>query len=272
MSTTAGGVGTAVLEVGPSEARALLARNAHNRHLRPTHVHALADAMRRGEWELNGESIKLAADGALLDGQHRLAAVVESGRTIATLVVTGLPVETQETMDTGRRRRLADLLTIRDVPYAHSTAATLTALHRFEATARFDASTTPTPAQALAMLEARPELETSVRLARRLTREIGGPTGVFAALHHVFRQRDADAADAFFANLMTGANLAPDDPILHLRRQVSRTRKDRSYAQRPNHVAALTIKAFNLWRARKRVEVLAYKGSGATPEAFPRIT
>src|ERR1700761_996246 len=91
-----------VERLSPKSAKALLKGNVHNRNLRKARVSSLAEAMKRGEWELNGESIKVAEDGSLLDGQHRLQAVVESGKSIQVLVVRNLPSDAQDTVDTGR--------------------------------------------------------------------------------------------------------------------------------------------------------------------------
>lgn len=255
--------------VTPTGARAILRGNRHNRNMRPPRVRELAGAMQRGEWELNGETIKIASDGTLLDGQHRLAAVIESGVAIETVVMRGLPPEAQETVDTGRRRRVADVLTIAGYPDAHALAAALNVLHRYRTGQRIDFSraAAPTPQQALSLLEEAPEIIDSVRVARRVTKEIGGPIGVFAALHCVFHEIYPAEANEFFARLEDGVELQRGDPIWHLRRHVLRPRVDRSYAQSPMHVTALTIKAFNLRRTRRSIDLLSYKAT----ERFPEI-
>lgn len=260
----------AVVErITPKAARDLLAHNGHNRNLRMPRVKELSGAMRRGEWELNGETIKVARDETLLDGQHRLQAIVDSGVTISTVVVRGLPTIAQDTVDTGRRRRLADTLTLAKHPDANALAATLNVLHRHRHEQRIDFSrrTAPTPQQALALLDANPAIHQSVRVARRVTKKIGGPVGVFGALHFEFRLVDADSAGTFFECLENGAELSRSDPALHLRDHVMRPRSDRTYAQLPFHIAALTIKAFNLRRAGCGVAVLSFK----TDEGFPTI-
>ena len=43
--------------------------------------------MRNGLWELNGAAIVIDEFGNLIDGQHRLSAVVESGTTQQFVVV-----------------------------------------------------------------------------------------------------------------------------------------------------------------------------------------
>jgi hypothetical protein len=258
-----------VEQIAPTKARRLLRQNRHNRNLRALRVKELAGAMRRGEWDLNGETIKIAQDGTLLDGQHRLQAVIDSGVTIETVVVRGLPLSAQDTVDTGRRRRLADMLALEGHSDPNTLAAALNALHRHRNELRLDGArrTAPTPQQALALIAATPGIFDSVRAARRVNKKIGGPIGVFAALHCEFCQADPSASEQFFEQLEDGADLSSGDPLLHLRNHLISPRKDRSYAQQPFHIAALMIKAFNLRRAGQTVEVLAYKRT----EGFPTI-
>lgn len=103
----------AVMKIGPYEANAMLNRNYDgNRHIRESKVNELANMMLRGQYMLNGESIIIHEDGTLLDGQHRLAAVVKSGVSVDFLIVTirgdkkGLYV----TMDNGTKRIPADFI------------------------------------------------------------------------------------------------------------------------------------------------------------------
>lgn len=98
--------------VSPERARTLLGRNEGNRQRRPSTVSHYADQMRRGEWQETHQPLAFDEDGNLIDGQHRLAAVIESnvglwfwcctytGRKLAT----GLPIDLQA------RRTAADIL------------------------------------------------------------------------------------------------------------------------------------------------------------------
>jgi hypothetical protein len=259
----------AVEHISPDVARALLADNDHNRNMRPPRVAQLAEAMKRGEWELNGETIKIAADGTLLDGQHRLQAVVESGIGIDTLVMRGLPFAAQDTVDTGRRRRLADVLAIEGLADSHALGAAVSMLHRFRTGQRIDYAhgSAPSAQQALELIGTDPGIQDSVRKARRVTKAVGGPIGVFSALHYLFLEIDPGPADEFFDRLADGVELAEGDPALHLRNQLARPRVDRNYAQSPYNIAALTIKAFNLRRAERSIELLSFRAN----EKFPSI-
>ena len=68
--------------ITPKLAEKWMEANKNNRPLRRSLVGRYAGAIRRGQWELNGESIKFDEDGVLFDGQHRLAAVVEANKPI----------------------------------------------------------------------------------------------------------------------------------------------------------------------------------------------
>lgn len=46
--------------------------------------------MQDGKWKLNGKTICFDRTGRLLNGQHRLSAVVRSGVSLTTVVVRGL--------------------------------------------------------------------------------------------------------------------------------------------------------------------------------------
>ncbi len=263
-------------KITPEMAERLLAANRRNRNLRKAWVEKLADMMSNREWAFTGETIKLTEDGTLLDGQHRLAAVVASGVAIQAVVVRGLPIEAQDTVDVGRGRRLADVLAIEGYTDANALAATINFYHRYRTREREPnppprldnwRGSAPTPQQALALIDEVPQLRESVRRARRLTKEIGGPLGVFAALHSVFQEIDPSATARFFDELEIGAELQRGDPVLHLRNQIMRPRRDRHYAHTPYYAAAITIKAFNYRRADKKIDLLSFRANERFPMA-----
>ena len=102
-----------IVEITPEIASELLKRNHSNRRLSNRTVRELASAIKRGEYQLNGEAIKLDTEGNLLDGQHRLTAVVQSDRPIRSYMICGLAHEVFKTIDTGKRRNNADTLSLK---------------------------------------------------------------------------------------------------------------------------------------------------------------
>ena len=84
---------------------------------------AYAADMGDGHWQFNGEAVKFAGDGSLLDGQHRLAAIIEADVVLPLLVVRGLASSAQETVDGGAKRKFSDVLKLRGEPNADHLAA-----------------------------------------------------------------------------------------------------------------------------------------------------
>jgi hypothetical protein len=263
-----------VVTVTPEMARAWLEKNTHNRVLARKNVDQLAGAIRRGEWSMNGESVKFSASGMLLDGQHRLAAVVTAKQPIVTLVVRGLDRAAQETIDTGKKRTLPDVLKLRGEQYATILAAALNVVHRIRGgQMNRGAAAYPTAQQALALLEQHPTIRAHIKTGRYLNDRLRYPAGLGCGLAYLFHQDAPADADSFLTSLITGERLAEGSPILLLRRQLERR------AMRPTHderermevVAAWTIKGWNAWRAGVPLQRISWIGGGSQPEPFPQI-
>ena len=103
------------IEINPEKASEMLARNyGNNRKVRKVWVASLATMMKNGEFvSQNGETLIIDDYGTLYDGQHRLQAVIESGKTYVFDVAV-ISHEIAEaaflTIDNGTRRLTADYL------------------------------------------------------------------------------------------------------------------------------------------------------------------
>ena len=76
--------------VTPEMAKAWLNKTSQTtRVLSQPHVGLLAGVLWEGHWERSRENIILTASGQVLDGQHRLQAIVESGVAAYSLVAIG---------------------------------------------------------------------------------------------------------------------------------------------------------------------------------------
>lgn len=95
--------------INPEIAREMLKCNTHNLPVRRMHVDYLASEMASGRWQLTHQGI--AFDGnTLVDGQHRLLAVIQSGKTIEAWVFGNVPIGVQALIDKGRIRSVGDEL------------------------------------------------------------------------------------------------------------------------------------------------------------------
>jgi len=104
----------------PEWASRILERNTHNRSVRPAVVRQIASDMACGRWLLTPQTVSVASDGTLLDGQHRLMAIVQSGQAVQMMLATDCPSECFAAIDTGQSRTPGDILKIEGVSnYTH---------------------------------------------------------------------------------------------------------------------------------------------------------
>lgn len=131
--------------VTPQMAAELLEKNVKNRNVSKRQVAFLKNEILTGRFVFNGESIIIAEDGTLLDGQHRLIAVVEANLPIETVLIRDVPKEAQKTIDVGNSRTAANVMSMEDVknPTAVATGIRMI-LTGFEAKSRGGGRTSTT--------------------------------------------------------------------------------------------------------------------------------
>lgn len=258
-----------VVEITQALAEKWLDENTHNRNLRENAVEAYARDMEAGNWAENGESIKFAEDGTLLDGQHRLWAIAQSGVTVRMLVVTGLVGQAQETMDNGRKRSLADALHLRGETNSSVLGSVLRrGLMWTQGMHRNTGAYTPTNTECLSFLAAHPETRNSTQIAVSLRKQSKLPASVLGLTHWVFTGIDAEDATWFFERLGTGAGLTQYHPVWTLRKRSADI--DLGPGRVPEDMLlALVIKAWNAYRDGREIKLLQFRPGGANPEKFP---
>lgn len=114
-----------IVQVTPEMAKKWLEQNISNRPLRPNLIKLYGDAILNGEWLLTAEPVcfcnpytdpatKEKHGETLMEGQHRLAAIVQTGRTIPMTVWWGCDFGEFNVLGQGRRRTIADILYLTD--------------------------------------------------------------------------------------------------------------------------------------------------------------
>jgi hypothetical protein len=116
---------TTIEKITPSLAKAYLDANTMNRPVRETHIAKLAHDMASGNYHSNGATIVFNGDGTLLDGQHRLMAIVESGVSIEMLVVRGVAKAAMKTIDANISRKASDVAQMMGHTSAHQLVGTV---------------------------------------------------------------------------------------------------------------------------------------------------
>lgn len=257
----------------PEMAAQLLKNNVANRPMRARYVLNLAKAMRRGEWELNGDSIRVSHSGRLLDGQHRCAAVVESGITIQTILVTGLADDVFATIDRGLGRTTSDTLSIRGETNSAVLASITRLLHIYTLSGdpyNGNPEHHPTTKQQIELLEAHPCLHDSARWiasSKWCRKYISASLAGFC--HFVFTKKDAVTSKTFFAELETGIGMGAGSPVLLLRNRLTDSHSSKDKLS-PKYRAGLIFKAFKLYRDGATIKYLRVRteGDGAEKDIF----
>jgi hypothetical protein len=150
-----------VQAITPAKAEEWLHANTHNRPVSARTVEGFAEAMRRGEWKVTHQGIAFDTTGALVDGQHRLAAIVQAGMPVEMTVFTQVEPDGFDVLDTGKKRNAADVLAIEGEKSSMMLAAMVRIVWLFENRADRSwsgGSATPTNHQILQTLENHPDV------------------------------------------------------------------------------------------------------------------
>lgn len=223
------------VEVTPEQAEKWLAANLANRTVRTARVREYATAMREGRWLYTADPIRFDEDGRLIDGQHRLMAVVKAGLPVEMHVVRGLAREAQDAVDTGAARTASDQLKVRGFKHGPQLAATIPIVNWLLKDGGFAASYSRD--DVVYWVGVHEGLDQVVDLAVRNRNLLPAQLAPYAATHYAARRQASDpaTADTFFVEqLVETIGLTSGAPALAARRYLLGLREDK----RPNNKAA----------------------------------
>lgn len=106
---------TELIKITPEKAKQLLKKNKKNRPVSQKRVKYYATLMEEGKWHTTHQGIAVSKSGIIIDGQHRLIAVVESGVTVMMNVTTGVEEETFKYVDVGYTRTTSNIFAIEGI-------------------------------------------------------------------------------------------------------------------------------------------------------------
>ena len=266
--------------------------NTHNRNVRRRQIDQLRAVILKGEWIINGETVKFDWDGRLMDGQHRLEAIVRADHAEYCFVVRNLDPKAQETIDVGMGRTAGDVITLRGLKYGQNLGTAGRFLWNLLSYGTFaDGRLRPTHTEVADLVTSIEGVEDYARQAMLLYGKTGLRPGVGTALMVLLREASqnlppqlwqddvlgdepVDKAEEFFRRLERGTGFISDhDPVLRLRETLQRLRNLPKGSERPRSwvLAALTIKAWNAFVEGTEVQQLRYRRGGPQAESFPSI-
>lgn len=268
----------AIEEITPAVAKQWLGINHRNRRLSNPTVTRLAGVILRGEWmEDCTDAIGLDTDEGVVNGQHRLNAIIEADRTVHALVLRNVNPDVIKIIDQGMHRTFAQLLDMNGHDYPTIIAGAVDWIYKM--TNDYERST-PTAAKAtvpqlLDVFNEHPNVANSLDPAYSAWQKTRVDRSMLTAYHYAFATADPDLADLFFEQLATGIGVGADTPVYTLReRYLAEQAKADGKKEQKYVLAAWLVKA---WEATRRAETmtarqLRWVKSGPRAEAFPKVS
>lgn len=245
--------------ITPSVAQAYLMKNQKNRSINSGKVRQYAQAMKNGKWMLNGETIVFDEDGNLLNGQHRLSAVVMANVPVKMLVVRNAASDTFATFDTGRNRRIEDVLSIEGHKNAKIMGTAARAFYTIENKSIDGKGITNSILLDVVQKNKNIVAWTDIYASKRPA--IG--TQLVGVLAVIEKYHGYEIADDFYQKAGLGIGLSPDEPEFMLRDKLLSTKFGTTISKRIE--LAYMIKTVNARITGKFFKILRYSSDEAVP-------
>lgn len=279
-SMTAGNITVTYELITPNLARELLEGNTHNRSVNQKRIRELAELHGTPFWKETGDPIRITDDGILVDGQHRLLAIAQSGVPVHYFIMRGVDLTAQEVIDTGSRRTLASMLQTRQEKNRTTLASAIKVIYHWEHGGRSADGLDSVPINVLLhFYDKNPGIKDIARRTLRVNQAIHGGSAAIALTMWLFDHIDGEDASHFWEKLKSEYDHTEGDPISTLRKALLRDAGEasanraavgnRSSLRGQTWRAAVIIKAWNAYRRGEQVYRLQFSPGGSRPEKFP---
>ncbi len=261
-----------LVTVTPDMALEMLEKNTMNRNIDQKRVDKYARDMKSGRWVLNGTTIVFADDGTLLDGQHRLWAIVEADVPIQLLIVYNADKDSIVTMDIGKIRTASNIMQIERS--AHSvTAAMLTKLLWLHE--NVDRNLAPKTCRMNVSNddlrkfynECKDKIECAANIAEHGAHHFVKSHMALAFCVIGCRTAYHDKLESFFETLKTGSNIGTKHPIMTLRNRLLENRMGVRELSVQETLAAY-IRVWNAFVRGKDLTVIRWNATEPMPEVI----
>lgn len=266
------------VEFTPELAAEFLRINGKNRPVRLRIVREYANQMKLGKWTFTGDVIRVSKTGLILDGQHRLMAVVESQTTQTWNLQTGLPDAVFDQIDIGAGRTASDAVAVKGIKnytVISGAAKLIMAYTNGQVKAQAQGGKAYekfTNHQIIEFLEKEVDMdlmEEAAGIGNKCAYRAKWYSGsTYAAFYYLFALKDRDAAILFFELLTTGENISANSfSMLFLLRNKLINIASSNTMFRTVDKYALLIKAWNAFRKGREIKQLSWQPK----EDFPVI-
>lgn len=264
--------------VTPAMAKILLGGNLKNRPKNNRNFKRLCAQLRAGKWKVNGSTITLSRHWQLLDGQHRLFAIIETGISALCIIGFGFDPHAFATLDQGAKRTNADNLAIAGFANPKLLASVIGVYQAVKnGSVVNNKARAIDPDESVKIASTTPYLHPAVKQAGDYHRQ--GARFVSKALIGGLMARGMEInkrAAAKFFDFLLNDNCRGKRPaaIQKVRLKLMQDSMDKSKSTNATHVAAVIIKGWNAYRQGKTLRsakyVPAHTVDGVTVgESFP---
>lgn len=237
------------------------------RPLNEERVKVLSNEILAGKWKVNGDSIRFNCDGRILDGQHRLSAVIRADAPIEAFVIFGLSSDVFDTIDVGAKRSCADVLAMVGEKNTTTLAAAVAIAEQYCTEENIGNHAIKTN-EILDVLQKHVKIKNSMYLAKsKEARNAPVPVSCMVGIHYLVSKLDEEKANEFFQKIVSGTDLEAQNPVLMLRNLIFNTKISAKASIRRRWICAITIKAWNAFYLGKKLAVLRFSET----ESFPKI-
>ena len=257
-----------VENVTPELATAYLSQNTNNRPLNQRRVQSYVNAMMRGEWQFNGDPVRFDSEGVLIDGQHRLSAIEQSGIAQKILIIRDLPRTTFQTIDIGAKRSAGDLAALSGVKNTSTVTSGARLYLTWVKTGSIYATVDKAPSNQEIL-----DFVVSSQLAARAAAYIHGSASmrrlmapsVACFLYLAFSTVSEEKAIQFLNEVKEPTSVDWESPSFLLRERIIQSSMTKAKLKK-NEMVALVMKAWRHWMIGQKVKILKVSTSGATSE------
>lgn len=243
-------MGTQTMLVSPGLAKSWLGLNKDNRGLNERHIARLSESMSKGDWKLNGQGLVFSKEGLLLDGQHRLHAIIKADKPVMFDVRFGVDSSAMMTIDEGKRRNAADVLQIKGVKNATAVSAACKVVMTYDNETSENPSriSRPSNVEVFNWLSENPEMNKVVSAAVKyynVAPDSPLSASRIAGFMFICNRSNKEMSEEFFYKLSTGVGLQIDGVVFKLRSRLSQAKNSTSLRLSKNYVDGLVATAWN---------------------------
>jgi hypothetical protein len=246
--------------------------NLDNRNVNQQRVASYVNDIVNGNWrEDTGECIKFSKTNRLLDGQHRLLAIVKSGISLNLHIATGLEDSIFNVLDTGKPRGGLDAMKIAGVS-AYAQVSSIIQKYNMLAKGSYknDKRNALSNSDLLNIYNSKPKYwDEKANYAKRQKGKFNNimSSTIIGGFSSVFDEKNIETSELFFDELCSGRNVT-NQTINVLRDRLIKDKVSKVNKLSKKFETIFIIKTWNAYRLGKEFKILKFDES---LESFPTI-